>query len=250
MQEYTTKLPSVEEIGYKFKNEKYLLEALTHPSFARENSLDFDNQRLEFLGDSIIQIIITVYLYAKYPDTDEGNLTKMRSFLTQKSTLANFAEHINLSKFLRMSKGEIKSDGHKRKSALCDAFESLCGAIFIDGGMKAAKEFLIPLIESFYPSPDELIHAFNPKGYLQELLQATLHISPKYKLDSSGGPPHNKHFTVSLWVNEEKISTATANSIKAAEAKAAEEAIKILKTQSTNNKNRVSNPKEHSKEQC
>ncbi|HRU00698.1 MAG TPA: ribonuclease III, partial [Victivallales bacterium] len=145
------KLPGIEEIGYKFKNENYLIEALTHPSYSGENSLNYNNQRLEFLGDSVLQLIVTTYLYVKYPDTDEGELTKMRAFLTQKSTLSIFAEHIKLSDYIRMGRGEIKGEGHRRKSTLCDAFEAVTGAIYVDGGMRAARDFVVPLIEHFYP---------------------------------------------------------------------------------------------------
>jgi len=224
-------LPGIEEIGYKFKNENYLIEALTHPSYSSENSLNYNNQRLEFLGDSVLQLIVTTYLYEKYPDTDEGELTKMRSFLTQKSTLAIFAEHVKLSNFIRMGKGEIKSDGHKRKSTLCDAFEAVTGAIYIDGGMRAARDFIIPLIEHFYPELVDIISGFNPKGYLQEIIQAKMHSSPSYKLEMSEGPPHRKSFTISVWVAGQKLAVATANSRKAAEAKAAEKAIKALKSE-------------------
>lgn len=221
--------PSLEEIGYKFQNFSFLREALSHASYSAEHALPYDNQRLEFLGDSVIQIIVTLYLYKKYPNTDEGDLTKMRSFLTQKSTLANFAKHINLDKFVKMGRGEIKNDGSQRASTLCDVFEALCGAIYLDGGMSAAENFIIPLIEFFHPSPQELLTNFNPKGFLQEIIQSTLNTKPEYKLENFNGPDHNRTFFVSVSVNGEKIATANANSRKAAESKVAEEAIKTLR---------------------
>ncbi len=226
-------LPGMEDIGYQFKNQSILLEALTHASYSSENALPYDNQRMEFLGDSVIQMVVTAYLYAKYPGTDEGKLTKMRSFLTQKSTLALFAGHVNMDKFVRMGRGEIKSDGNRRSSTLCDSFEALCGAICLDGGLSSAERFIIPLLEFFYPSPEELLSGFNPKGYIQELTQASGSGTPEYRIDNCEGPDHMRKFTVSLWIGGEKVASGTASSRKAAESRAAEEAIRILRKESS-----------------
>ncbi|HPN84850.1 MAG TPA: ribonuclease III [Victivallales bacterium] len=226
-------LPGIEEIGYQFKNLPLLREAMTHASYSAENALTYDNQRLEFLGDSVIQMVTTVHLFKKHPNINEGELTKMRSFLAQRSTLANFANHIHLDNFIKMGRGEIKNDGHKRESTLCDAFEALCGAIFLDGGMTAAGNFIIPLIEYFYPSTQEIVTNFNPKGFLQELTQSKFSTKPEYRIESYDGPDHNKTCSVSVWINGKKIASASANSRKGAESRAAEDAIKIISLDDT-----------------
>jgi ribonuclease-3 len=218
------------EIGYEFKNLSILKEALTHRSFSCEHGLSYDNQRLEFFGDSVFQIVITEYLYKKYPDADEGELTKMRAFLAQKSTLAKFAKELSLYKFVRMGKGELRMDGTTRMSTLCDTFEALCAAIYLDGGLAASENFLIPLIENFYPSPKDLIAGFNFKGCLQELTQSKFAAIPVYKVEEAAGPDHKKNFTVSVSVNGKILAKANANTRKGAEAEAACAAAKIIES--------------------
>ncbi|HBC86742.1 MAG TPA: ribonuclease III [Lentisphaeria bacterium] len=221
-------LPKFEEIGYDFKKKELLLEALTHRSLSVEKGFSYDNQRLEFLGDAVIQIIITEYLFARYPAHDEGQLTKMRSALNQQSTLANFAKNISLGNFIRLGKGESKAKGNDRNSTLCDAFEALTGAIYLDGGMEMTRNFLVPLIDDLYPSPESLLQIANPKGYLQELTQKNWGCKPEYKIDEVNGPEHQKSFLVSVSVNGEQAGTGTASSRKAAESIAAENALKFL----------------------
>ncbi len=221
-------LPKFEEIGYDFKRKELLLEALTHRSLSVEKGFAYDNQRLEFLGDAVIQIIITEYLFARYPSHDEGQLTKMRSALNQQSTLANFAKNISLGNFIKLGKGESKAKGHDRNSTLCDAFEALTGAIYLDGGMESARNFIVPLIDDLYPSPESLLQIANPKGYLQELTQKNWGCKPEYKIDEVNGPEHQKTFKVSVTINSELAGSGTASSRKAAEGIAAENALKFL----------------------
>lgn len=227
-------LPKLEDIGYEFRNPQFLIEAVTHRSHAVEKGLNYDNQRLEFFGDAVIQIIITEYLYVRYPSHDEGQLTKMRSALNQQSTLANFAKNINLGNFLRLGKGEFKANGQERNSTLCDAFEALTGAIYLDGGHEAAKNFLVPLVDDLYPSPESLLQAANPKGFLQELTQKKWATKPVYKIEETTGPDHQKTFLVSVTVNDKIAGSGTATSCKAAESAAAEAALKKLESEMQN----------------
>ncbi|HCE46111.1 MAG TPA: ribonuclease III [Lentisphaeria bacterium] len=221
-------LPKLEEIGYDFKKKELLLEALTHRSYSVEKGFNYDNQRLEFLGDAVIQIIITDYLFARYPMHDEGLLTKMRSALNQQSTLANFAKNISLGSFLKLGKGESKAKGNDRNSTLCDAFEALAGAIYLDGGMDSARNFLVPLIDDLYPSPELLLQIANPKGYLQEYTQKKWGTKPLYKIEETSGPEHQKSFSVSVTVNNLLVGNGTASSRKSAESMAAESAMRNL----------------------
>ena len=156
-------------INYEFSNKFILEKALSHRSYSVEKNLNFDNQRLEFLGDAVIEIILTEYLFVRYQHEDEGRLTKMRSVFAQQEALATLARKINLGDYLMMGKGEIESGGKGRDSTLADTFEALMGAIYLDGGLQVSNNFLIPLIEDEYSEPDELVMELNPKGLLQEL---------------------------------------------------------------------------------
>jgi ribonuclease-3 len=224
-------LPKLEDIGYEFRNLQFLTEAVTHRSYAVENGLNYDNQRLEFFGDAVIQLIITEYLYSRYPSHAEGLLTKMRSSLNQQSTLANFAKNISLGNFLRLGKGEFKANGQERNSTLCDTFEALTGAIYLDGGHEAAKNFLVPLVDDLYPSPESLLQAANPKGFLQELTKKKWGTKPIYKIEEMTGPDHLRTFVVSVTVNDKTAGSGTATSCKAAESAAAEAALKELEAE-------------------
>jgi len=135
------------QIKFDFKNEKLLAEAMTHKSYSVENSLNYDNQRLEFLGDAVLQILITEYLYARYPEEQEGKLTKMRSVLARQEAFANLANELKLQDYIRMGRGELKNEGTTRNSTLCDAFEALAGAIYLDGGLPPVADFVMPLLK-------------------------------------------------------------------------------------------------------
>jgi len=216
-------------IGYEFRNERLLEEAMTHRSYAVENSLKYDNQRLEFLGDAVIQIIITEYLFTRYTEEDEGKLTKMRSALAQQSTLAILAKLIGIEKYIRMGKGEQKCSGHERTSTLCDAFESLAGAIYLDGGLTPAISFVTPLFETLCQNPDELLPTLNPKGMLQELSQQHFATKPQYQVTIISGPDHDRQFTVEVSIIDKILGTGTATSRKSAESMAAAAALSSLK---------------------
>ena len=159
-------------LGISFKDSSLLAEAMTHKSYAAENSLKYDNQRLEFLGDAVLQIVLTKHLYYRYPALQEGALTKLRSALANQTTLALFARKLEIGEYLRLGRGEIEQNGMDRDSTLSDAFEALAGAIFLDAGEDAAAKYILGILEITYPEPLTLLDDLNPKGALQEYTQA------------------------------------------------------------------------------
>ena len=217
------------QINYDFKNKELLKEALTHRSYSVERGLKYDNQRLEFLGDAVIEIIFTEYLFNKYPNEQEGVLTKMRSALVKQEALAQLARELCLGDFLRLGKGEQDAQGRERNSSLCDLFEATVGAIFLDSNIDRVKEFIVPLIEKYFPDPESMLTSLNPKGSLQELTQKKFGTAPSYKLIDSSGPDHMPSYTYSVMVNGKQLAIGVANKRKTAESIAAEEALKVLK---------------------
>ena len=214
-------------IGYQFKNKDLLTEALTHPSMAFEaKDKQSDNQRLEFLGDAVLQLVLTERLYDMFPNFPEGRLTKLRARLVSKAALQQFSRSINLGEFIRISKGEESSGGRDRASTLADAFESITGAIYLDGGLEPAREMIFKVcaewIEQIAESPDER----NPKGQLQEALQAIAPEAPVYEVLSESGPDHDKKFSIEVIWKGHKLGKGDGNSKKSAEASAAKEALK------------------------
>jgi ribonuclease-3 len=197
--------PLEERIRYKFRNSLLLAEALTHPSLGYETQRHhFDNQRLEFLGDAVLQLVFTEHLFNLFPNFSEGQLTKMRSRLVSREGLKVHAVSIGLGHFLMMGKGEESSGGRVRASALADAFEALVGAMYLDGGYEAVRRFLLeeaePDIENLRLEPMDV----NPKGKLQEILQSIAPQSPKYTIAAQAGPEHLKEFTaVVTWQGKE-----------------------------------------------
>jgi ribonuclease-3 len=187
--------PLEERIGYKFCNSLLLAEALTHSSISLERkNYPFDNQRLEFLGDAVLQLVITHELFRRFPDFTEGQLTKIRTRLVSRTALKEHARKLHLGEHLMMGRGEEASGGRDRASTLGDSFEALVGGIYLDGGLKAAKRFIQRVaagdLEKVEAEPEEV----NPKGKLQELLQALAPSSPCYEILEESGPEHLKHF--------------------------------------------------------
>lgn len=214
-------------ISYSFTNALLLTEALTHPSLARESKHSrFDNQRLEHLGDAVVQLVLTEELFRRFPDYDEGQLTKMRSRLVSREALCQFARAIDLGRHLLLGKGEVKSGGRDRPSNLADAFEALAGAIYLDGGLTAARAFIFTnfhrFIEEIVAKPDER----NPKGSLQECLQAIAPASPTYQLVGQEGPDHLKSFLAEVKWEGLVLGRGAGRSKQEAEFSAATEALK------------------------
>jgi ribonuclease-3 len=197
--------PLESRIYYKFRNSLLLAEALTHPSLGYETQRHhFDNQRLEFLGDAVLQLVFTEHLFNLFPNCSEGQLTKMRSRLVSREGLKVHAISIGLGNYLMMGKGEESSGGRVRVSSLADAFEALVGAMYLDGGLDAVRQFAIreaqPDIENLRLEPVSV----NPKGKLQEILQSLAPQSPKYSITSQIGPEHSKNFTaIVTWQGRE-----------------------------------------------
>ena len=220
--------PLEERIGYKFRNPQLLAEALTHPSVAHETQRKhFDNQRLEFLGDSVLQLVITEQLYGDFVDKPEGDLTKLRSRLVSRDTLQTYAVAIDLGKHLKMGRGEEASGGRERALTLADAFEALIGAVYLDSDLATARKFILAQARDEFADIAKEPTDINPKGDLQELLQSISPMSPVYETVSESGPEHDKLFVVrAIWEGTE-LGRGSGKSKKQAETAAAEEALEL-----------------------
>lgn len=216
-----------ELIGYPFSNPELLRVALTHRSFAKSREGDWlpSNERLEFLGDSVLSLIVAEFLYVNYPEKLEGALTKLRSRLVNEMSLFTRAAGFQLGDFIFLSPEEEKAGGRRRASIISDAFEAVIGAIYLDGGIASVRPFIHRHLLEFV---DEIrIDATyrNYKGELLEFLQARGDGMPRYEIASEQGPDHHKTFTVDVYNNGDKIGTGTGNSKKDAEQKAAAQAL-------------------------
>ncbi|HVU26673.1 MAG TPA: ribonuclease III [Verrucomicrobiae bacterium] len=220
--------------GYQFRDENLLRLALTHPSVAHESGKEIQhNQRLEFLGDSVLGLVLSQKLFEKFPDADEGALTKSRAKLVNATTLAEHARELNLGAYLILSRGEENSGGRDRASALADAFEALLGAIFLDGGFDAAQKFILREFANDFESLTEISGIENPKGELQEFLQAKSANAPEYKTISADGPDHDRNFTCAVFHDGIELARGSGKSKKAAESDAALAALKKLRELTT-----------------
>ncbi len=218
--------PLEERIGYKFRNPLLLAEALTHPSLGHETQRHhFDNQRLEFLGDAVLQLVITEKLFAQFSTEAEGRLTKLRSRLVSREALKVHAAALDLGRHLMMGRGEEASGGRERNSTLADAFEALVGAIYLDSDLATVRAFILKEAANDLAQLLEDPADANPKGNLQELLQAISPRSPAYEIVSQSGPEHEKTFVVrALWEGI-IVGEGTGRSKKQAETAAAVEAL-------------------------
>jgi ribonuclease III len=217
-------------LSYQFRDPQLLRLALTHPSVGHEQAGPVHtNQRLEFLGDAVLQLVLTRELYEKYPGFGEGPLTKARANLVNRQSLAERAHDLGLGKHLILSRGEEMHGGRERPSALADTYEALLGAIFLDGGFDAAREFILR----------EFLHAFgelsvlplldNPKGELQEMLQAVSPVAPQYSVVSTSGPDHDRVFECTVLYRGAELARGRGKSKKAAESEAALAALAKLR---------------------
>lgn len=219
-------------LGHKFRDEGLLRLALTHPSVAHEKGVAMQhNQRLEFLGDAVLQLALTRELYERFPAFDEGPLTKARAKLVNRRTLAVHGRDVTLGEHLILSRGEESHGGRERSSALADAFESIIGAIFLDGGYEAARGFIL---REFNPTLSEMgapPSLENPKGELQELLQAKSPDAPKYLVASATGPDHDRVFECTVHHGGVELARGSGKSKKAAESEAALNALNRLRAE-------------------
>ena len=215
-----------EQFGYQFQNPLLLAEALTHPSLAYEtHRAHFDNQRLEFLGDAVLQLIFTHELFHTFMDYNEGNLTKLRARLVSRTALAAYARARCVGDHLLMGRGEEASGGRDRASTLSDAFEAIIGAIYLDGGFDAARSVILNLCAADLARICDEPREVNPKGQLQEMLQALSASSPHYTIIAEDGPDHQKTFMARVDWNGRTLGTGSGLSKKQAETAAAEAAL-------------------------
>ena len=213
------------KLNYHFNDPSLLELALTHSSYANEKGSHKNNERLEFLGDSVLGFITAEYLYSTMPGTPEGELTKLRAAAVCEKSLAGFAKRIGLGNHLLLGKGEVMSHGAERPSILSDAFESVIAAIYLDGGMDAAREFVLRFIRTA-ETDVELVTDY--KTRLQEIIQKNPDEHVTYVLAAESGPDHDKTFTVELYLNSNCIATGVGHSKKKAEQAAAMEALKLM----------------------
>lgn len=214
-------------ISYEFVNKKLLIQALTHSSYANENNLQKidNNERLEFLGDAVLEIVTSDYLYRMYPEMLEGELTKFRASIVCEPTLAEFAREIGLGQYLLLGKGEDSSGGRKRDSVLSDSVEALIGAIYMDTGLESAKVF----IEStLLDDVEERKRFVDSKTHLQEYIQQRSDTAIEYIVVDESGPDHNKNFVVNVRHEGKIIGEGSGRSKKSAEQRAAFSALKQL----------------------
>jgi len=212
-------------LEYKFKDEKLIIEALTHKSFKQP----YDNERLEFLGDAVLDLVVGEYLYKKFSKSDEGKLSKIRASLVNETGFNKLAKVLNLGDYLYLSNAEENNGGREKSSLLSNAFEAVIGAIYLESGLETANEIAIRLIEENYDeiSLDSLFRDF--KTTLQELTQARFGMTPEYKVVASRGPDHLKEFEVAVIIEDKEYARAMGKSKKIAQQEAAKVAIDLLK---------------------
>lgn len=219
--------PLEERIPHQFRNPQLLREALTHPSVRHEKqSAYFDNQRLEFLGDAVLQLVITEHLFARFSDAAEGRLTTRRSRLVSRGSLKHHAIKLDLGRHLFLGRGEESSGGRQRDSTLGDAFEALLGALYLDADLETVRRFILEEMRDELERLEEEPLEINPKGQLQETLQAISPRSPVYELLSQHGREHEKTFAVRVVWENQILGEGSGRSKKQAESAAALAALK------------------------
>lgn len=217
-----------ERISYHFRNRNLLKQAVTHSSYSNEKRMSklANNERLEFLGDAVLEVISSEFIFKKYKQMDEGEMTKLRASLVCEQSLASCAREIELGKFLLLGKGEMNTGGRERDSILSDALESVIGAIYLDGGFTSAKEFVEGLVLSDIEGKQLF---YDSKTILQEVVQSQYKEILHYELIGEVGPDHDKTFTVAVFIGDKELGTGSGRTKKAAEHEAAYQAILMLK---------------------
>lgn len=220
-------MSSLEEvIGYKFSDKELLSEALTHKSHATESGSPRYNERLEFLGDSVLGLVVSYYLFLKNPNEDEGFLSKTKSAIVSRANLARWAEVIGLGHHINLGAGEHLSGGSQRHSILANAVEAVLGAVYLDGGLPHVEKLVIPWLESQVPEKLDVDH----KSGLQELIQKRHKRPPDYEIVSESGPEHEKLFTVRVHLGKKTLGIGSGKNKKEAQQAAAKNAMDYLAT--------------------
>jgi ribonuclease-3 len=216
-------------LGYSFRKRDLIEMALVHRSYRFEvKGVESDNQRLEFLGDAVLGMVVAAQLYRAYVHVDEGVLTERRSRVTSGKALAETAARIGLGDFIRLGKGEEQAGGRQRQSLLADGLEAVVGAAYLDGGLRAVEKIAAKLFPGVMEALAQEDWQDNPKGKLQEIVQRLHAHSPEYRCVAEEGPPHQKTFSVEAVVKGEVMGRGVGSSRRAAEVKAATEAVWVL----------------------
>ncbi|NCO01625.1 MAG: ribonuclease III [Epsilonproteobacteria bacterium] len=212
-------------LGYEFTDKKLIIEALTHKSYKQP----YDNERLEFLGDAVLDLIVGEYLYKKFSKSAEGKLSKIRASLVNETGFDKLARSINIGDYILLSNAEENNGGREKASLLSNAFEAVMGAIYLEAGLKVANDIAIDLIEKNHKeiSLDYLFRDY--KTTLQELTQARFGVTPEYKVIASRGPDHLKEFEVAVFIEDKEYARAVGKSKKIAQQESAELAVELLK---------------------
>ena len=218
-----------EILGFKFKDKGLLKLAFTHRSYLNENrgKVFEHNERLEFLGDAVLELVTTEFLFAKYPKKPEGDLTAFRSALVNAITLSDLASKLGMNDFLLLSKGESKDTGRARQYILANTFEAVVGAIYLDGGYDVAKKFIA---DNLFPLTDEIVQTkswLDAKSHFQEKAQEVVSITPVYKTLEEVGPDHDKKFIVGVFLGDEKGAEGEGKSKQDAEQVAAKNGLEV-----------------------
>lgn len=224
-----------EALGYTFKNKALLQEALTHSSYSNElkakKQICRCNERLEFMGDAVLSAVVSEYLFKKFPDMPEGELSTMRAALVQSQALASYSRSFGVGDFLYLGHGEEKNNGRNRQSTLENVFEAIVAAIYLDAGecgFDEVKKLVLPIIKAQLDDSNFALNHTDAKTELQQLIQQTEGDFLEYKVVSESGPDHNKTFTVSAMLNSNVIGTGEGRSKREAEQSAAREALKLF----------------------
>ncbi|MDF1875345.1 ribonuclease III [Sulfurimonas sp. SAG-AH-194-I05] len=212
-------------LDYEFRDKKLIIEALTHKSYKKS----YDNERLEFLGDAVLDLVVGEYLYKKFDSSNEGNLSKIRASLVNETGFDKLARYLNLGEYMLLSNAEDHNGGREKSSLLSNAFEAVMGAIYLESGLKVVGKIAIDLIEKNHKeiSLNSLFSDY--KTLLQEMTQAQFGVTPFYKVVASRGPDHKKEFEVAVLIQDKEYAVAVGKSKKIAQQEGAKITIKILK---------------------
>jgi len=209
------------QLGYKFKNKEMLLEALTHKSCKKE----YNNERLEFLGDAVLDLVVGEYLYSKFPNTAEGNLSKLRASLVNEKGFEKLAKRLKLGTYIQISQAEENNNGRNKSSLLANAFEAVMGCIYLESGLDKVKGIVLSLLNSEYPKIDLKSIFKDYKTTLQELTQAKFGVIPSYEVVKATGPDHNKEFTIEVVIDGKVWGRGIGKSKKEAQQNVAKQVI-------------------------
>ncbi len=212
-------------LDYRFQDRTLLKTALTHKS----SKQPYNNERLEFLGDAVLDLIVGEYLYHKFPHVSEGDLSKLRASLVNEKGFEQLARLLNLGQYIYLSVAEENNNGRQKPSILSNAFEALIGAVYLESGLKKATEITLKLLESAYPKIDLATVFKDYKTTLQEITQAHMGVTPQYIVTGSSGPDHKKEFVIMVKIQERELAQAKGKSKKEAQQEAAKKAIGVLK---------------------